>query len=89
MSAHCIPRTRIILYLYIMAKNTPPKEQPIEPTVTKTETAAPKLQAYIPAVQESGNVTLIAPDGNRITMTRWAAERFKRGGRNADYQIEA
>lgn len=61
--------------------------QPAQPTVQKQNVAMPKLQEAKPS--DSGDmVTLVSPDGSETKMTRSAAERFTRGGRNANYQIK-
>lgn len=66
----------------------PAKPAPVAPIVSQTTAAVPKLREN-PAVYSDGSmVDLISPDGKRTRMTRTAAERFKRHGRNANYSIE-
>lgn len=60
---------------------------PVMPTVERQSAAVPKLQVA-QTLYDGDNVVVVGPDGSRTPMTRSAAERFKRGGRNANYQIE-
>lgn len=69
---------------------TAEKPEPAQPTVLKNGPAVPKLQAAPEGSQYTGDmVVLINPTtGTRTPMPRTTANRFKRGGRNADFIIE-
>lgn len=60
---------------------------PVMPTVQKQAAAVPKLQAAEP-LHDGGMVTVVTPEGNRIAMTRTAANRMFNPGRNPQYKIE-
>lgn len=68
----------------------PAKPAPVAPTVTSTAPtiAAPQLRENPAPAPNGDNVWLVTKNGTRTLMTRKAAERYKRGGKNPSARIE-